>query len=286
MALRVFDQVADWQPDAGSETRLREDLPPGSFAYIPGHPIIGTEPAAIIADATTVSPSAYKGGIGIEGSASSSRLPIGRLPRVRASVGVTLVAQFVVTTTAIRYVAGTVNTGTSYIEDLGINLNAVEANSPGLVQILVRQDGTPASPSTTNSGACSSAAILDLGILHTLVWQFSGAGDFRLFLDGVERGTTVSYSAYSDDAGGLTEFPMTLLNRNVRNAFGNGGSGLKLGLYARLASAGLDGKAISADPWRELIEPRRIWVPVSAGGGGFQAAWARQQGRVVGAGVI
>ena len=37
----------------------------------------------------------------------------------------------------------------------------------------------------------------------------------------------------------------------------------------------------------DLFEPRRIWVPVSAGGGGgFQAAWARNRSQVIGAGVI
>lgn len=36
----------------------------------------------------------------------------------------------------------------------------------------------------------------------------------------------------------------------------------------------------------QVLAPRRIWVPVSAGGGGsFQAAWARNRSHVIGAGV-
>lgn len=40
------------------------------------------------------------------------------------------------------------------------------------------------------------------------------------------------------------------------------------------------------NPWA-LFEPRRIWVPVAVagGGGGFQAAWARNRSQVIGAGV-
>lgn len=45
-------------------------------------------------------------------------------------------------------------------------------------------------------------------------------------------------------------------------------------------------RAVIDNPWAAVYEPRRIWVPVSAGGGGsFQAAWARNRSHVIGAGV-
>lgn len=46
-------------------------------------------------------------------------------------------------------------------------------------------------------------------------------------------------------------------------------------------------QALSGSQYRMLHEPRRIWVPVSAGGGGgsFNASWVRQRSQVIGAGM-
>lgn len=62
------------------------------------------------------------------------------------------------------------------------------------------------------------------------------------------------------------EFPQVALNRNLRNSFSNGGTGLNLLLYGRLFGSGYDCAGLSRNPWQLFAPlPRRIWAPAAAG---------------------
>lgn len=277
--LRIWRRPWDRQPQ--DLVRLAEDLPFGSLAYIPGLPLLGNAPQSAISAPNSLQYGGTPVGYAVEGNFSSAKLLVGTLPRFRTSQGMTWVAQIVSTTTSTRYVSSTVSTGTSYIEDFGVNLDATETNSAGKVMLLTRTNASAAA-----SRAGSTNAVLTNGVPSTVVWEFFGGGAFRLAVDGAIEPVTTNLSTNVDNGTGEMEFPLALLNRNVRNAFSNGGLGLKLSFFARIPRGGLDIQQISANPYM-LIEPRRIWVPVSAGGGGgFQAAWARNRNSVIGAGVL
>ncbi len=277
--LRIWRRPWDRQPQ--DLVRLAEDLPFGSLAYIPGLPLLGNAPQSAISAPNSLQYGGTPVGYAVEGNFSSAKLLVGTLPRFRTSQGMTWVAQIVSTTTSTRYVSSTVSTGTSYIEDFGVNLDAQESNSAGKVMLLMRMEG-----GASVSRAGSTNAVLTSGVPATVVWEFTGGANFRLAVNGTRAPLTVNQLTNTDNAIGQMEFPLALLNRNLRNAFSAGGTGLKLSFFARIPRGGLDIQQISANPYA-LIEPRRIWVPVSAGGGGgFQAAWARNRSQVIGAGVI
>jgi hypothetical protein len=245
-------------------TRLAPEIPLGSFVYVPPLGLLLPGGRSFAVERTTLDRNPTAGGISENGTATTSRATLGLMQRARTSVGLTIVAQFVSSTTATRYIAGTVNTGTAYLEDVGVNLNASEVNSANRVLLNIRTQ----SGAGTSSRFGSTDAILSQGSLHTVVWEFRGGASCRLWLDGAEKALTTTASAFAEDTDALTEFPNVALNRNVRNAFSNGGTGLNLVLYSRIFGVGFDCARISSNPWWQLFAPlpRRIWAPPAAGG--------------------
>jgi len=254
-----------WDSQPQEVVELSSEVPVGSLVYVPGHPLFGGSLGGEIGTPVTITDGAAAVGKTIEASASSSRLPIGALQRAQANVGMTWVSRHVLTSTSTRYVTGTVSTGTNYIEDIALNSDSAGNASSGIAFCSIRQQG---GVTANRSRAVSTNAVLTQGVPQTVVWQWSGAGAFALWVDGVSCPATIETSAYTTSSAAAMEFPLVLLNRNDRNAFALGGTGLQLGLFARIPSGWVDGKSISADPWGTLFAPRSIWVPVSAAAGG------------------
>lgn len=174
----------------------------------------------------------------------------------------TWIAQFVTTTTAQRYVAGTVANINTYIEDFGVNIDPNEASASGKVMLFLRQ---PTSGLNTRVG--STDAVLTLGKLHTVVWQFKNASTQRLAVDGEEKAITINSQTYTSNTDGANDFAFTLMNRNVRGSFTKGGSGFKVSFFARIPSGNLDIERLSADPF-SLLGRRQLLPVLAAGAGG------------------
>lgn len=259
MSSRCVSLPWEWQPGVNAE--FADWLPYNTLIYTPTTGILGTSElaaASSIDEPVTVTTVRYPGGEGVEGSATSSRQSIGRRKHIQAATGVTWVAQFVRSTTSSRYISGTVSTGTSWIEDLGVNMDDTEANSNGRLMLSLR------SGTGTVSRFRSDALVTTSGKLHTIAWQWRGAGTASLFLDGINLALAAGAGAFTTSVEAFMEFPLVLLNRNVRNAFSIGGSGLQVGLYARILDGYVDAKQLSADPWRMLFAPQRIYIPTAA----------------------
>ena len=135
-------------------------------------------------------------------------------------------------------------------------------------------------PTAYTASVASAAAI---GVTRTVVATSSGTA-VRLYLDtGASGSATISGtpavwadadSAYAHWFVRLSVTPSTFVDHgNHRTA-----------LRAIIAGAVTENeaRAIAANPWRELIAPRSIWVPVSAGG----VATHDASGALVGPGAV
>lgn len=256
-----------WLHQPQEVTALRDWVPRGSLVYVPGRPLMGDAPGAEFGTPVAVDASPYLGGIGLDGSGTTSRLPIGALKMARADLATVWVAQVVRATDSVRYVCGELNTGTAYLEEFAINMDDALATSAGRVFLRIRN-----AAASSNSRAGSTNAVVTSGRLHTVVWRYRGGASFELWVDGAQQAFTVGASGGVHTTDGAMEFPLALLNRNVRDAFSDGGAGLRVGLFARLLEGNTAPLAeLSGDPWGTLFEPQRTIFYAAAGGGGGSA---------------
>lgn len=127
-------------------------------------------------------------------------------------------------------------------------------------ELLLRKFNTP---SVINRGSYADN-VVD-GAWHCAAGAFtSDAGGYLLSMDG----RTLSRNDY--------EYSMTVLDASGTIRVGglsadNGGVALAVIMFGGVTQAELN--ALTAAPW-QLFEPQRIWVPVSAGGGGTSVGLA------------
>ena len=155
---------------------------------------------------------------------------------------------------------------------------------------------------------------------NAVAMQITEAGGTQVFGGGLNGGgsaisgwfNTVNRSAVFASGGTAATCAVYIDGRNTGHtytgaplAWGSGSKTIYLGRYP--AAANWDTNAdilcaylatdvwneaqaaqFHANPWAVVYAPRRIWVPVAevGGGGGFQAAWARNRNSVIGAGVL
>lgn len=109
-----------------------------------------------------------------------------------------------------------------------------------------------------NSGA---ASIFD-GRVHMAAAVKRAANDIALVVDGVQEAST---SASFSGSGFTGSTPLTIAN-DIQDAKAFDGVLLAIAVPGFAYSIG-ELKELYRNPW-QLFEPQRIWVPVSAGGGG------------------
>lgn len=201
---------------------------------------------------------------------TSSYFDIGKVPK--ALVGTTWIVQFsTFGTSGPDYASSTVNTGSSYIEDILLNSTG-EASSSGALEFLIRDD-------TGLIKRCATVASnINDGRVHTVVWTLTGTASGSVgvscWLDGFEKTLIFDRTdALSGLASNDTEFPVWLFTRNLRGT-GSGGSDAtqRIYLYARLPDAPLaSGESLSSDPWQifEAIEQPFYTTAASTG-----SAWS------------
>lgn len=247
-----------WVSQPQEAVRLADSLPAGTIAYCGGQGRLLGGPT--YAEVGTISSSATPSGVASIGGTTGSYIDAGRVDQ--ALVGYTWVAQLALRSATQRYISGTIDTGTNALEDLGVNVTSLDATSAGVVRFGIRDDGG----STRISHTTSACLVADQ--VHTIVAQITSANVLSIWVDGVSQSLTYNGTSSVGGAAGVTDFPLAILNRNVRGAF-TGGGGVDLLLYLRTKQP-LDGAKVSAtlaSPWEELFEPQRIWVPASAAGG-------------------
>lgn len=164
-------------------------------------------------------------------------------------------------------IGGTVDSATSYIEDLWINSSG-ESLSAGSLEFAVRD-----SAGNFRRGATGNIGIND-GRVHCVVWQVATATSFECWVDGAKRSLSYDQTGTLTSSSGDTEFPIWLCTRNLRGTgqFGSDAT-QRIYLYARIPLRIPDASQLSADPW-SLFEalPSPVWTTVAAGGS-FNAAW-------------
>ena len=278
--LRIWRRPWDRQPDAGARLRDRYALP-GSAVFVPSAGLL-VGPYENVGINTSGEPA----GLGVIAQSTSGYGNLRKLPRLSPGAA-TFVWVLSRASGTLRYLCGTVDTGTTYLDQVFVSGTATESTSAGRIGLAIRSTSGQARSSATPTTA------LNLGQIHTVVAQVVDSVTHRIFVDGVEQALTYSTGGTGGTVAASTgnvSFDYALMNRNVRGAFSNGATDVTAYLFARLPTNDIDIEQFSSSPasaFDGLFEPRRIWVPVSAGGGGgFQAAWARNRSQVIGAGVI
>lgn len=261
----LFEQPWTRQPNASdySALKLAGFVPPESVIALPGAKLVFSTGQPMSWKETSITPLVNLGATSISSAASAAaRVELGLPLRVRADVGMTWVAVFNRgASTATSYVEGTVNTASSYIEDFLVNATGLEANSPGSCGIFLR---STVAQVLRYSGPTTTVA---QDTLTCVVWQWSLATGATLYRNGEKLTATLDVGGYNDNLTGPTEFPITLCNRNARNAFSNN-SALEVAFYARLPGIAFDGLSLSLNPY-QLFAPQRFMLPNTAAATGI-----------------
>jgi hypothetical protein len=247
---------------------------PGALAYLGGQrALIGR---GNYAEAGTIVSEPCMGGVGSRGNTTSSYINAGKV--IHAQPGrFMIVAQFIALDATMRYLQGNVANGSQYIEDMRCNSNQSETTAAGKIAMQFRaQDGAGA-----QVHAATTSAVHDVGHVCTVAWEMVTATSLRCAVNG--KVVPISYSVASTYSApeSLTEFPLDLLNRNVRNAH-SVGTGVHLLCYARLPIGGLDIEALSAEPYQIFEAPSQtIYFDLGAGGGITDAEMSAEGSSVV-----
>lgn len=241
------------QPQAAVD--LADWLPAETLAYVGGRSsLVGLSANAQVG---TVNATSTQGGLAARTGTTSSYINAGLVPQ--ALVGASWLTQFVRLDSAARYLSGTVDTGTNYIEAIGVNLAADDTTSAGKLQFALRGDGG------SQRYAATAAAPLEIGKVHTVCIRLVSGTAYEIWVDGVSQSVTYNSTGTVGQTAGTTDFPLALLNRNLRGAF-SGGTGIDLLLYLRtpmLLPNPAELTASMSAPW-QVFAPRRIWVPQAA----------------------
>lgn len=258
-----------WTRQPQGVVELHPDYRPASVVAIGGQVFnLGDEGNGTIVD-TGVTRTVGPFGIGTasDGTASPNR-NVGKVAKFEGPEGLTLMVVFASTSTALEFMAGTLNTGTNYGETLTINRKSDLSAGTGWLLADIRADGI------VSSTTCSTAAATTYfdGLPHCMVVQWTvatpaSAAVGRIWVDGVEQATTSTAPFAHSQAPGLVEFDYLINNRNLRGTPGANSINGSIPLFGRWRSARYDGEALSADPARIFApRPRRIFVPTAVAG--------------------
>ena len=268
-----------WLNQPQGDAELGGDLPAGTIAYIGGQNRLLGGPAysavGVITRAATV------GGLAVSGT-TSSYINAGKVAFAQAG-SISWLMQFVIRDSAIRYVSGTLNTGTSYIERIAVNSDSNTATpAAGKLAIQLRRVGTA-------ERSCNTAvACLTVGKVHTAIIQLTDSNTIATWVDGVRQPVTYASTGAVGLDNGTSEFDYDLINQNVRGAH-TSGSNVDLLLFARIPRLLPSPENLTqhqSAPWKLFAPlPRRIWAPGVAGAP-FKPAWAIGSNAVIGAGVM
>lgn len=228
-----------------------------SFAHPDARAFVGAQRRIIGADYGQSGPVEYEtslGGVGARGTTGASYINAGRVMHAQPGRHVAVV-QFIALDTAMRYVQGNVAVGGNYIDDMRINSTQTETVGAGRIAYQLRAH--------LASGYQLHAATVDpvhgVGDVCTMAWSLDDNLAYSCAVNGSKKpliyGATGFYSAPET----LTDYPLDLLNRNIRGGH-VAGTGVHLLLWARLPITGLDIESLSANPWQLFrAEPTRIY---------------------------
>jgi hypothetical protein len=230
-------------------------LPAGSIVVIPSnsaYPAIG---------GITRTPT--QSGVSLTSSGTGDYINLGIVKQ--AVVGATTWVFQVQATSAASVAAGTINTGTSYIEQFMLNYDTEAAASAGSKNFALSM--------RNNSGALrysTLVGVLDYAKPVTIVMELTNSTTVNAWVNGVS--VSVAYASFSGSMTTTaqdTGFTYDLLNANARGSHTSSAAGLSVGLFARVPGLFNNPQSVSANPW-QIFEPeeRLIWIPdaVSAGG--------------------
>lgn len=204
----------------------------------------------------TINKSADNAGIGVSGGSPSSYIRTTRcLQAIKGNHTVVVACR---ATSAVKsYVSGTVDEGSSYIEDILLN-STYEYTSAGKIEIFLRSEtGSPLMASTN--------VIFSTDDLLYFSFKVNTSGFFDLSFNGKLQTLGYTHNVSYNYINKITDYPLVFLNRNVRNSFTNG-TGVVLYAYARIPKT-LDIEALSANPWQlfDTSLSRFYLIPSSSG---------------------
>jgi hypothetical protein len=276
MALLHLELPWDSQPQEPVE--LAAWLPAGTIVYVPSTgQILGGPQEEVSLVKTPVA-----GGLSASASTTTSRANAGIVGQAQAGAFTVVSVVRRTAGTAVQYIGATVSTGTSYLEYFAINANASSTVQSGSINLRIRVDASNIMSVATN------AATLEVnGVPAVVAVRFLTSTTADIWVNGFSQSVTYSNTGAASPANQAVEFPVDILNRNVRGVHGDGATQAQILLYARIPTCAVDMLALSTAPWESLLEPQRIPIPVSVvAGGAFNAAWAVRNSRTIGAGVI
>jgi uncharacterized protein (DUF934 family) len=255
---KALDFLLPWDSQPQEVVELADWLPAGTLAYI------GSTGQVLGASATTTTIDKAVTSAGIAGvpTAGSSRVEVGKVRQAQAGAFSVVAVVRRTSNLAIHYVGATVSTGTTYLEQLGINLGSTSTVNAGSVGFKIRDNAGNDRTAATNA---VSIAINDAPAV--VIARFLSSTTMDIWVNGVSQSIVYGLTGTSAPADQLTEFGLDILNRNLRGAHTEANVNNQVLLYARIPSCDIDISGLSANPW-QLFAPRTIWVPVSAGGGG------------------
>lgn len=258
MALIGIGQPRFEQPQ--EFTRLSDRFAvPEAFVYVPGiGTVYGGDRPTFSSSAITRTPA--QGMSAVQTATNSVGITTNKLRRVSPGAA-TFVFVGARRASTAGFLSGVLDTGTSYIDQVGINMNSSEVTSAGNVMLgyrdtagVIRQRATTSAPLVLNK-------------MHGVFLRIDDDLSYRCWVDGVEHSMTGGTNSPGASAG-FMQYDYALLNRSNRGSLGAVSiTNFDLALFARFASNFIsDPAGLSRNPW-QLFEDRRIWVPQAAASG-------------------
>lgn len=265
--MALIEHVWPWtqQPQGATASLASWASTPEAWAWTPSTGVVGPH-SALVTTGGTVNYGLTAGGVAAQAGNANSII-FGPLTR-RIRLGrVAFVTQFVMTSTAQAMIAGCGDNGgytDTYVEQpFDLNYDADGSTSAGKFRFSIRN----ASGNATRAAPVS--AVLQTGVLHTLVAVPRNGASVNVWLDGAAVPVTYSATSYTEDAADVMQrFNFGILNFFYANTYIWANSAAQVLLMARLTTTAFDGAELSRNPW-QLFAPieRRIWVPGEAPGG-------------------
>lgn len=248
----------------GAASLARWASTPDAWAWTPSTGVVGPH-SALVTTGGTVNYGLTAGGV-VAQAGDANSIIFGPLTRRMQLGRVAFVTQFVMTSTAQAFIAGCGDNGSAdyYVEQpFDLNYDANGSFSAGKFRLSLRN----AVGGVTRAAPVS--AVLQTGVLHTLVVVPRSGSSVNVWLDGAAVPVTYSATGYTDGAADVMQrFNFGILNFFYANTYAWANSAAQVLLMARLTTTAFDGAELSRNPW-SLFAPieRRIWVPGEAPGG-------------------
>ena len=264
--MALIEHVWPWtQQPQGAASLARWASTPEAWAWTPSTGVVGPHSALVTTGGTVNYGQTADGVVAQAGDANS--IIFGPLTRRMQLGRVAFVTQFVMTSTAPAFIAGCGDNGgytDTYVEQpFDLNYDANGSPSAGKFRFSIRSaDGNA-------TRAAPVSAVLQTGVLHTLVAVPRSGSSVNVWLDGAAVPVAYSVTDYRDGAADVMQrFNFGILNFLYANTYTWANSAAQVLLMARLTTTAFDGAELSRNPW-QLFAPieRRIWVPGEAPGG-------------------